>query len=85
MPQEHGASHGSLTQRVGTEIRAELARQRMSQTTLADGIGMHQTAVSKRLIGTRYSFTTTELDRIAVVLGVPVEQLLGMPSLAGAA
>lgn len=85
MPQEHGAIPGSLTHRVATEIRAELGRQRMSQATLAARLGIHQTAVSKRLIGTRYSFTTTELDSIAQILGVPVDQLLDARTLAGAA
>lgn len=84
MPQEHGVTPGSLTHRVATEIRAELGRQQMSQSKLAEQLGIHQTAVSKRLIGTRYSFTTAELDRIAVILGVPVEQLFGMRALAGA-
>lgn len=84
MPQEHCPTPGSLTQRVATEIRAELGRQQMSQTKLGELLGIHQTAVSKRLIGTRYSFTTAELERIAEILGVPVDQLLGVRTLVAA-
>lgn len=84
MPQEHGSTQGTLTHRVATEIRAELGRQQMSQTKLAEKLGIHQTAISKRLIGTKYCFTTAELDRIAEVLGVPVDQLLGAPALVAA-
>lgn len=85
MPEENDTIPASLTQRVATEIRAELGRKQMSQTKLAEKMGVHQTAVSKRLIGSHYSFTTAELDRIAQILEVPVERLLGVPAAVGAA
>lgn len=74
-----------LTQRVSAEIRAELARQQMSQRRLAELLGMDPAMVSRRLIGTNYSFTTTDLDRIAELLGVPVDRFLTSPASAVAA
>lgn len=85
MTQQPPALPTMLTQRVSAEIRAELGRQQKSQRWLADQLGVDPAIVSRRMIGTRYTFTTAELDRIAGILGVPVDQLLGAPALAGAA
>jgi transcriptional regulator with XRE-family HTH domain len=85
MTQPPTALPTTLTQRVSAEIRAELGRQQMSQRRLAELLGMDPAMVSRRLIGTNYSFTTTELDRIAEILGVPVERFLTAPASAGAA
>jgi transcriptional regulator with XRE-family HTH domain len=57
------------------EIRAEMARQEITQDTLAPQVGMPQATFSRRLAG-RPPFTTTELERVAAALGVTFEQLL---------
>jgi len=85
MTQETTALPQGLTQRVAAEIRAELGRQQMSQRRLAELLGVDPAIVSRRLAGVRYSFTTSELDRIAAILGVPVARILGVPTLAGVA
>lgn len=75
-----------LTQRVAAEIRAELARQQMSQRELARRLGIDQAIVSKRLTGgIGRSWTLDELDSIAVVLGVPAAWFLAAPVPASAA
>lgn len=85
MTQQTTALPSGLTQRVSAEIRAELARQQMSQRRLAELLGVDPAVISRRLIGKRSTFTTHELDRIAGLLGVPVDQLLFSRDLAGAA
>lgn len=86
MTQEANTSPSALTQRVSTEIRAELGRQRMSQRRLAEMLGTDQAIVSRRLAATDFRpWTTDEIDRIAEVLGVPVDRLLGTPIAASAA
>lgn len=64
-----------FTERVAAEIRAEMGRQRMSQETLAGGVGISQQALSRRLLG-QYPFNTTELAKAAEALKVPVGRLL---------
>lgn len=77
MTQEEPALTICLTQRVSAEIRAELGRQRMSQRQLAEKLGIHPTLVSRRLRdGKDRSWTLDELEQIASVLGVSVEQLI---------
>lgn len=82
MTQEPTALPSGLTQRVSAEIRAELARQQMSQRQLAELLEMQPAVLSRRLNGTGgwRTLTTTEIDRIAVLLGVPVDRLLTAPS-----
>jgi transcriptional regulator with XRE-family HTH domain len=59
-----------LRDTVTAEVRAEMARRRMSQTALAELIGEQQWWISKRL--TRATpFTLEDLDRIAQALGLP--------------
>ena len=77
MTQEATALPSPLTQRVSAEIRAELGRQQKTQRWLAERLGYDPALVSRRMIGIRYTFTTAELDRVAGILGVPVDQLLG--------
>lgn len=83
MTQEATASPSPLTQRVSAEIRAELGRQQMSQRRLAELLGIDQALVSRRLAAVNARpWTTSEIDQIASVLGVPVDRLLGTPATA---
>ncbi len=82
MTQETTALPPVLNERVSSEIRAELGRQRMTQLALAEKIGMQPAILSKRL-GSKEgfrSFTLDELDAIASALGVPVERLIAPPA-----
>lgn len=63
---------------IAKEVRAELARQGITQDELARRLGTTQPWVSKRLTG-KTAFDTTELDRIADALGVAVTQFLRTP------
>jgi transcriptional regulator with XRE-family HTH domain len=67
-----------FTRKVAAEIRAEMARQQMSQDQLADRIGMSQSTLSRRLTGS-LPFDTTELAKVAEALGVVVTALLPNP------
>lgn len=64
-----------VTDTVASEVRAELARQRLTQQDLADRIGEGQWWVSRRLTGT-VPFAVAELVRVAEALGVPVERFI---------
>ncbi len=74
----------SLTHRVATEVRAEMARQQVSQRQLCTVLKISQPQLSKRLLGT-IPFDTAELDRLAEHFGVPVDRFLTAPAPAGAA
>jgi len=65
----------TLQDRVAGEVRAELARQRMTQAAFAELLGRSDPYVTRRLSG-EVAFNLTEVDRIAEVLQVPVQQLL---------
>lgn len=64
-----------LRQAVAEEVRALLARRRISGVGLAARIGRSQAYVSRRLTG-ETAFDLDDLDRIAEVLGVDVVQLI---------
>lgn len=64
-----------FTRRVAAEVRAELARQKVSQETLCQRIGMSQSTLSRRITGD-YPFDTTELAKIAEALGVTVTRFM---------
>lgn len=88
MTQEAVPLTNGLTQRVAAEIRAELARQQMSQRRLAELLGIDPALVSRRVsTGVGRSWTLDELERIAEILGVSVERLILRPAVpsAGAA
>lgn len=53
-----------------------MARRSMSQTQIAERLGISQPAVSARLLG-RTPFDINELVEIAKVLDVPVSTLIG--------
>ncbi len=63
--------------RVAGEVRAELARQRMSQADLASRVGVSQVFISRRLTGA-VSFSVKELERVAEALKVDVAQFLAV-------
>lgn len=65
-----------LRDRVATEVRANMARARMTQTDLAVVLGLTQSAVSKRLRG-KIAFSVDELELVADALGVDPATLLG--------
>lgn len=68
-----------LTQTVTSEIRAEMARQGVTQREIAEVLGISQSQVSLRLLG-QIAFNVPELERIAARLHVPVTQLLQSPA-----
>lgn len=70
-------THG-LSEHVAREVRAEMARQRVTHRQVADRLGLSQVQVSKRLRG-QIEFRPSELDAVADFLGVPVTQFLPTP------
>jgi transcriptional regulator with XRE-family HTH domain len=70
-------------QRTGANVRAELARQRLTQIKLAAHLEMSQQAVSKRLLGL-VPFDIDELTATAAFLAVPVASLLSDEPVAAA-
>lgn len=59
-------------------VRAELARQKMSQREAAEKLGMSKQAFGIRMSGAR-SFRAEELADLAAVLGVPVSRFFPEP------
>lgn len=86
MPENTAPIAKSLTARVSAEVRAEVARQQLTHRELGERLGLSQPQVTKRLNGV-IPMDTTELDRIAAALGVPVDRFLAVPGalVAGAA
>lgn len=60
---------------MAANVRAEMARQRISQVKLAETLCVSQPAISRRLSG-RVALNVEELARIADILGVPVAELV---------
>lgn len=65
----------SLTDRVAAEVRAEMARRRMTQRQLAEIMGISQPQVMQRLTG-KLGFRLAELEHLAKALDVPVARFL---------
>lgn len=65
----------SLTQLVAGQVRAEMARARISGTQLAEKIGRSHPYVSRRLMGS-VAFDTDDLAAISEALGVSVVSLM---------
>lgn len=63
------------TEVTGANVRAEMARRKVSQTTIAKHLDRSQTAISHRLSG-RVPFDINELTAIAQLLDVPLAALL---------
>lgn len=59
----------------GANIRAEMARRGISQTTLAAAVGMSQFSISSRIRGVT-AWTLDELVAVADALDVPLEVIL---------
>jgi transcriptional regulator with XRE-family HTH domain len=62
-------------EQVAANVRAELRKQGMSQAALARGVHVSAFLMSRRL-SSKVSFNVDELQQIAEVLDVPVEQFL---------
>jgi len=71
-----------LNDSVSAEIRAEMARQSITQYELASRVNWAQSQLSKRLRGV-VPFSTDELERIARALDIPLGQLMSPSTLAG--
>lgn len=65
----------STRERVAAEVRAEMARQRRTQTELAEHLDMSQQAVSRRMTG-ELAWDVDEITDIADWLGVPLAALM---------
>jgi transcriptional regulator with XRE-family HTH domain len=61
------------------EIRAEMGRQRVSQTTLARRLGWSQPFLSRRLCGA-VAWDADTIEAVAAALDVPLAQLAAVPS-----
>lgn len=62
---------------MGDEVRAALARRRLSQSDLGQHLGLSQAAVSRRLLG-EVPFDIAELAAVAAFLDVPLDALTGV-------
>lgn len=65
----------TLSQATAAEIRAEMARRRISGAAVAAALDVSTAWVSYRING-KQEIGLDELERIAAVLGVPVGQLM---------
>lgn len=72
------ASGLSLREQAAEEIRALLARRKMSATQLARQMSVSQTYVWRRLSG-ETAFDLDDLEKISSLLGVEVTELLPRP------
>jgi transcriptional regulator with XRE-family HTH domain len=71
MPNDEPSTANPARAAVAAEVRAEVARQNKTQRELGDILGLPQSAISKRLDGTR-AFRAEELVKLADALGVPI-------------
>jgi transcriptional regulator with XRE-family HTH domain len=67
---------GTLAGGAAVEVRAELGRQQKSASALAKDLGVSDMYMSRRLNG-HVPFDLAEIEKVAAVLGVPVQQFLG--------
>lgn len=68
----------SPSRRIAAEVRAEAARQGISLREVARRLDVSQMWLSRRVkVTADVDLTFEELERIAAVLDVPVERLLG--------
>jgi len=64
---------------VASEVRALMGRHRVSQTALADALGLSQSSLSARL-RCELPFDVDELSRVAAHFDVPITDLFGSPN-----
>lgn len=62
-------NYSSRREQVATEIRAEMARQRISLTALADATSISLSTLRRRIDG-RIAFRVDELDKVTAALGL---------------
>ena len=67
-----------LAASVAAEIRAEMARQQVSQQHIADALGVSRQAVSRRITG-EVPWDIAEMSKVAAALGVPVHSYMPAP------
>lgn len=65
----------NLSEFVTENIRAEMARRRVTQKELSEALGIAQTQISKRLNG-RSEWRVNDLSPIAEALGVSIDVLI---------
>lgn len=65
----------TLSQHVAAEVRAAMARRRVSQSGLAAELGIAQSGLSRRLNG-QVPFDIDELEKLSTFLEVPVGTLI---------
>lgn len=73
-------NHG---ERVASNLRAEMARQRISQGQLAIALNISQSAAQRRVVGIT-PLDVNELAAAAELLGVPISTLSPDPTTAAA-
>lgn len=62
-------------QAVAAEVRAEMARKKVSQQEVARQLGVAQQTISRRITGD-IPFDVAELAKIAQILGVPLSHFV---------
>jgi cyanate lyase len=65
----------TLQAHAAAEVRAELARQRKTQSALAEALGRSEAYVTRRLTG-EVAFNLEEIESVAGFLGVPTSRFL---------
>lgn len=70
-----------LSQKVAAAVRAEMAVQQKTVTQMAEALGIDRKAMKLRYDGEK-SMTLSEVERLAIWLGVDVEALLTGAALA---
>lgn len=65
----------SITERVASNVRAQVGRQRLTQTQVGAALGLAQCVVSRRTRGIT-PFTVRELVVLAALLQIPPASLL---------
>ncbi|MEV6798508.1 helix-turn-helix transcriptional regulator [Micromonospora rifamycinica] len=75
-----GTPTGRLRDSVVVAVRVEMARQRMSQTKLAELTGCTQAYISRRMTG-ETPFDVVDLEKVARALNVPVAAFFPAPAL----
>lgn len=68
-------SPATLNDSVSAEVRAEMGRQRISQTQLSLAVGWKQAYLSRRITGL-VAWSTDDLEQLAKSLGIPVHALI---------